>query len=187
MEEQEGDELPLVMEKRATRCQPRHEIRTERLEQCLNTLTGLVSMLVAALGQNAANVAPVIPPGIPLAKAKRGKLYLPKRAGTPRLARHRLRLVSIEGALGVDVETLPDQLTSIISTLQSPVRLNAPGTQSLINLNGQQSIQTWTMTTTLNSSTLPTQGEVWTYVLGLMLDAHSVNSKLNTSPNPSNT
>ena len=72
VEEQEGDELPLVVERRVARCQPYREMRTERLELCLNTLTELVSTLVAALGQNAANVALTIPPAIPLANMEGG-------------------------------------------------------------------------------------------------------------------
>ena len=45
-------------------------MRTECLEQCLDTLTELVSTLVMALGQNAANVALAIPPRIPLANTE---------------------------------------------------------------------------------------------------------------------
>ena len=46
----------------------------ERLEQRLDTLTELVSTLIAALGQNAANVAFAIPTGIPLANVEAGRL-----------------------------------------------------------------------------------------------------------------
>ena len=60
----------LWQKKKATRLQPRREIRTERLEQCIDTLTELVSTLVAAFGQNTANVAPAILPWIPLANAE---------------------------------------------------------------------------------------------------------------------
>ena len=67
MEEQEDDELPSVVERRAARHQPRLERRTERLEQRIDTLTELVSTLVEALGQNVANVALAITLGIPLA------------------------------------------------------------------------------------------------------------------------
>ena len=98
----------------------------------------------------------------------------------PRLARHRPRLASVEGALDVDVETLPDHLMRIVSPLKSPVRLNTPRTQSLIDLNGQQLIQTWKITTTLNLSTLPALGGVWTYVLELTLDAYNKSNKPNT-------
>ena len=72
VEEQEGDELPLVVERRAARHQPCRETRTECLEQCFNILTELVRMLVVALGQNASNVAPAIPPGIIIANAEGG-------------------------------------------------------------------------------------------------------------------
>ena len=68
MEEQEGDEPPPMVERRAAT--PRHETRIERLEQHMNTLIELVNTLVAALGQNTANVAPAIPPGIPFANAE---------------------------------------------------------------------------------------------------------------------
>ena len=70
MEEQEGDELPPVVKRRVARRQPCHETRTEHLEQCLDMLIELVSTLVAALGQNAANMAHAIPPGILLANAE---------------------------------------------------------------------------------------------------------------------
>ena len=51
-------------------CQPRCETRMECLEQSIDTLIELVNTLVAALGQNAANVTPAIPPGIPLANSE---------------------------------------------------------------------------------------------------------------------
>ena len=60
-------------------------------------LTELVSTLVAALGQNAANVALAIPTGIPFANAEGGE------ARTPQPARHELILVHVEGVLGADV------------------------------------------------------------------------------------
>ena len=44
----------------------------ERLKQRLDILTELVSTLVAALGQNTANVAPAIPLGIFLTNAEGG-------------------------------------------------------------------------------------------------------------------
>ena len=67
MEEQEGDKLPLVLEKRVARWKPHHETRMKHLDQCLDTLFELFSTLVAALGQNATNVALAIPPRIPFA------------------------------------------------------------------------------------------------------------------------
>ena len=70
VEEQEGGELPPMVERRAARHQPRHEMRMKRLEQRIDTLTELVNTLVAALGQNATNVAPSIPLGIPLANTE---------------------------------------------------------------------------------------------------------------------
>ena len=70
VEEQEGDEPPLVARRRVTRHQSCRETRTERLEQRINTLTELVNTLVIALSQNAANVTPAIPLRIPLANAK---------------------------------------------------------------------------------------------------------------------
>ena len=45
-------------------------MRMESLEQHLDMLTELVNTLVAALGQNAANVSLAIPPRIPLANAE---------------------------------------------------------------------------------------------------------------------
>ena len=70
VEEQEGEEPPCVVGRRAVRHQPRCETRTEHLEQRINTLTELVNTLVTALGQNATNVALTIPSGIPLANAE---------------------------------------------------------------------------------------------------------------------
>ena len=81
MEEQEGDKLPPVVERRLVRHQPHCETRTECLEQCFNILTKLVRTLVAALGQNASNVAPAIPLGIPLANAEGGEALLPQEGG----------------------------------------------------------------------------------------------------------
>ena len=72
MEEQEGNELPPVVERKVVRHQPRCETSMERLEQRLDTLTELVSTLVAALGQNAANVAFAIPRGSLLLMWRRG-------------------------------------------------------------------------------------------------------------------
>ena len=57
-----------MVERRAA--MPCRETRTKRLVQRIDTLTELVNTLVAALGQNVANVAPAIPPGIPLANAE---------------------------------------------------------------------------------------------------------------------
>ena len=111
-----------------------------------------------------------------------GRLSLPKRAGMPRLARHKLRPASIEGALHLDAETLPDHLMRIVSPPQSLVKSNAPGTRSLIGLNSQQLTQTWMMIMTPSLSTLLTRGGVGTYMLGLMLDAHSESNKPNTDP-----
>ena len=70
VEEQEGDE-PLPMARgRAARRQPRCDARTECLEQRIDTLTELINTLVVALGQNAANMTPVVPLGIPLANVE---------------------------------------------------------------------------------------------------------------------
>ena len=68
--EQEGDEPPPVVKRRAARRQPLRETGMELFEQRIDTLTELVNTLVAALDQNAANVTPVIPLGIPLANAE---------------------------------------------------------------------------------------------------------------------
>ena len=62
VEEQESDEPPPIVERSVARRQPHFETRTERLEQRIDKLTELVNMLIAALGQNATNVAPIIPP-----------------------------------------------------------------------------------------------------------------------------
>ena len=80
MEEQEGDKPPLVAGRRPARHQPRRETKTERLEQCIDTLTELVNTLVAALGQNTTNVTPTIPLGIPLTNAE-GEEILPPQEG----------------------------------------------------------------------------------------------------------
>ena len=50
--------------------QPHLETRMERHEQRIEKLIELVSTLIATLGQNETNVAPVIPPGILPANAK---------------------------------------------------------------------------------------------------------------------
>ena len=78
VEEQEGDKLPPVVERRTTRRQPCRDMRTERLEQRIDTLTKLVNTLVAALGQTATNVTPTIPPGIPLANGEGEEAQLPQ-------------------------------------------------------------------------------------------------------------
>ena len=80
VKEQEGDEPPLVGRRRKARRQPHRETRKECIEQLINTLTELVNTLVAAFGKNAANVAPAIPPGIPLANAE-GEEVSPPQEG----------------------------------------------------------------------------------------------------------
>ena len=80
VEEQEGDELPPVAERRAARHQPFRETRIECLEQRLDMLMEVVSTLVMALGQNAANVAPAILLGIPLANEE-GREAQPPQEG----------------------------------------------------------------------------------------------------------
>ena len=57
---------------------PRCETRMERLEQRIDTLTELVGALLVALGQNAANAAPAIPLGIPLANVEGEEAQLPQ-------------------------------------------------------------------------------------------------------------
>ena len=79
VEEQEGDEPPPMARRRAARCQPRHETRTECLEQRIDMLTELVNTLVVALGQNMANVAPTIPSGILFTNAKGKEVPLPQK------------------------------------------------------------------------------------------------------------
>ena len=79
----------------------------EHLEQRIDTLTELVNTLVAALGQNATNVALAIPPRILLANAVGGEVLPPKEGGTPWLARHKPIPTCVEGTLSVDVETSP--------------------------------------------------------------------------------
>ena len=80
MEEQEGDEPPLVARRRTTRHQPRREARTECLEQSSDALTKLVNALETTLGQNAANATSAIPSGIPLSNAE-GEEGLPPLEG----------------------------------------------------------------------------------------------------------
>ena len=81
MDEQKGGGPPPVARRRATRHQPRRETRTECLEQRIDILTELVSTLVTALGQNAANAIPAIPPGIPLANAEGEEDSPPQEGG----------------------------------------------------------------------------------------------------------
>ena len=80
VEEQEGNEPPPVARRRLERHQPCRETKMEHLEQHIDTLTQLVNTLVAALDQNAANMTPVIPPGIPPANAE-GKEAPPPQEG----------------------------------------------------------------------------------------------------------
>ena len=74
-----------MVERRAATRQPRYKIRTECFEQHINTLIELVNMLVVALSQNAANMAPTIPPGIPLTNVE-GKEALPHQVGRDAMA-----------------------------------------------------------------------------------------------------
>ena len=102
----------------------------------------------------------------------------------PRLVRHRPKPASVGCALSVDAETLPNLLKRIVSLPRSLVKLNAPETRSSVGLNVQRPTKTWTMSMTLSSITLLAQGGAQTYVLGLMLDAHSVSNKPNTDLQP---
>ena len=70
VEEQKGNKTPPVAWRRPARHQPHRQKKTESLEQLIDTLTKLLNTLVVSLGQNAANVTPAIPPGIPLANAE---------------------------------------------------------------------------------------------------------------------
>ena len=137
MEEQEGDKLPPVTEMRVARRQPCSETRMERLKQRIDMLTELVSTLVVALGQNAANMAPVIPPEILLLTRRARRLSLLKRAGMPRPVRQELTPWHIEGTLGVDIKTSPRQHEGTANPLQNPARLSTLGIQFSTYLNGQ--------------------------------------------------
>ena len=99
--------------------QPHREKRTKHLEQRIDMLTELVNTLVMALGQNAANVTPTIPPGIPLANAG-GEEKLPR----PTLA-------CIESALGVGIR----RETKIEEMYRACIRLDTPEIQCLIGSN----------------------------------------------------
>ena len=125
--DQEGDELPLVARRRTMRHQPRRETRTRRLKQRIGTLTKLVNMLVTALGQNADNATPAIPPG--------RKVYLLQRAGTSRQARPKQTLKRDEGVLGIHVATLANQGTKMEEMRQKYMCPNTPETRCLIDLN----------------------------------------------------
>ena len=81
VKEQEGDELPPVVERRVARRQPRLERRTKHLKQRFDTPTELINILVTTLGQNMANVASTIPPGIPLANAEGREALAPQEGG----------------------------------------------------------------------------------------------------------
>ena len=74
-----------MAERRAASRQPHYEIRTECFEQHINTLIELFSMLVVALSQNAANMAPTIPPGILLTNVE-GKEALAHQVGRDAMA-----------------------------------------------------------------------------------------------------
>ena len=77
VEEQEGDEPLSVVERKVARRQPHCKTRMECLEQCIDTLTELISTLVVALGQNVFNVALTIPLGsILLTRMARGTASL---------------------------------------------------------------------------------------------------------------
>ena len=128
--------------------------RTECLEYHLDMLAELVSTLVMALGQNAANVAPPSLRGFLLLTWRARRLSLPNRARMSRPTRHRPEPASVEGRLSVDAEMLLDQLKRIASPPWTLIKLNRLMIQSLIDLNGQQPTLTWTMTMTLSLITL---------------------------------
>ena len=135
MEEQEGDEPPFVEERRAARCQPRRETRMKRLEQCIDTLTKLVSTLVVALGQNAANVAPTIPLGFPPANVEGEEVPPPQEGRDALAARLRLIPTHVKGALGVDAKILPKQCMKIAKPPRNRIRPNTLGIWYLTGLS----------------------------------------------------
>ena len=126
-------------------------MRAECLEHCYDTLTELVSTLVMALGQNAANVAPAI---------LLGMLSLPKRVGIPWPVRQKPRPTRVEGTLGAGTRILVDQLKRTASPPQSLTKLYRLVIQSSIDLNGKQPTSTWTITTTPSLITPLAQGEL---------------------------
>ena len=99
----------------------------DHLKQRIDTLIELVSTLVASLGQNAAKVALPSIWGSFLQMRRVGRLCLPKRIGTPRLARPELIPAYVEGALGTDVETLPKWHVRIMNPPLSLARLSVLG------------------------------------------------------------
>ena len=84
-----------MVTRRAAIRQLRSETKAKRLKQHIDTLTELVNTLVATLGQNSANVTPLL-----------------KRARRPELT-----LMLVEGALGIDVVTPRKEHTKIERSL----------------------------------------------------------------------
>ena len=157
-------------------------MKTDCLEQHLDTLTELVSTLVEALGRNAANVAPPSFRGSLLLTLRVGRLNLPKTVGTPHPIRNELIPAHVEGVLGADVKTSPKRHVKTTNSPQNPTRSSALGIQFSTYLNGQWPTQTWMMIMTSCSNTRLAPGEVPTYVLGLMLDTRSTSRKQRTDP-----
>ena len=95
VEEQEGNEPPPAVEKRV----PRRETKIEYPD----TLTELVNTLVVVLGRNAANVALVVPQGIPPANVEGKEAITPQEdrdnkartdtSSRRRHARHRVKML----------------------------------------------------------------------------------------------
>ena len=113
---------------RATRHQHRHEMRTGRLEQLIDTLTELANTLVTTLGQNAANATFAISiRGSLLLTRRARKVYLLKRAGTSQQARPKQTPMHVEGVLGVDIAALGEQGMKMEEMHQSYMCSNTPG------------------------------------------------------------
>ena len=76
-------------------------------------------------------MTPAIPQGIPLANAEGKEALppesLPKRAGTPQPARHKLLPAHVEGVLGAGVKTSSERHVRVANPLQNPEKLSALG------------------------------------------------------------
>ena len=152
-------------------------MRTEHLEQRIDMLTELVSTLVVAFDQNATNVAPAISLGILLANAEGGEALPPQEGGNATTSEARTNT----SARRRHAQRICRNITRVVSEdrepTKNPFRLRALETRFSTGLKGQRPTQTWMTITTSSLNTRLAPREVPTYVLGLMLYAHSPSSK----------
>ena len=135
MEEQEDDEPLLVARRRVARCKPRCDARTEHLEQRIDMLTELVNTLVTTFCQNAAHVAPAIPPGMLLANAEGEEVPPPQEGRDATVSEARTDAHACRRTARRRHQNAPKRGVKIERPLQNPVRLSTLGIQFLIGLS----------------------------------------------------